>query len=141
MIIGIGHDICDQRRMSRLLDRFGQRFLDRIYTADEQAELAARKNKAAYLAGRFAVKEAVYKALASADQTGMHWQHAETLSSASGAPELVLSGACLAELDSLCPQGFSPHLHLSISDEPPYSSAFVVLSASANAGAGKPPPT
>ena len=65
MIIGIGHDICDQRRMSRLLDRFGQRFLDRIYTADEQAELAARKNKAAYLAGRFAVKEAVYKALAS----------------------------------------------------------------------------
>ena len=141
MIIGIGHDICDQQRISRLLNRFGQRFLDRVYTPDEQAELAGRTNKAAYLAGRFAVKEAVYKALASADQTGMHWQQAETLSSRSGAPILTLSGACLAGLHSLCPHGISPHLHLSISDEPPYSSAFVVVSASVSAQAGRPPPT
>ena len=141
MIIGIGHDICDQRRVSRLLDRFGQRFVARVYTSDEQTELASRSNKTAYLAGRFAVKEAVYKALSSADQTGMYWQQAETLSAPSGAPILTLSGACLSGLDSLCPQGFSPHIHLSISDEPPYSSAFVVLSASASAHAGKLPPT
>ena len=141
MIIGIGHDICDQRRISRLFDRFGQRFVGRVYTADEQAELASRSNKAAYLAGRFAVKEAVYKALASADQTGMQWQHAQTLSAASGAPALTLSGACLAGLKNVCPTGFSPHLHLSISDEPPYSSAFVVFSALASEQVRQLPPT
>ena len=96
MIIGIGHDICDQRRITRLLERFGRRFLSRVLTSAEQSELATRANKAAYLAGRFAVKEAVYKALSSANQTGMHWQHAQTLSSAAGAPVLTLSGACHA---------------------------------------------
>ena len=131
MIIGIGHDICDQRRITRLLERFGRRFLSRVLTSAEQSELATRANKAAYLAGRFAVKEAVYKALSSANQTGMHWQHAQTLSSAAGAPVLTLSGACHAGLNSLVPAGFLSHLHVSISDEPPYSSAFVVISLSA----------
>ena len=141
MIIGIGHDICDQRRIARLMDRFGQRFITRVYTRAEQAELAGRSNKAAYLAGRFAVKEAVYKALSSADQTGMHWHHAETLSSASGAPELVLSGACLDGLDKLLSGGMAADIHVSISDEPPYSSAFVVVSAASGIKDNAPLPT
>lgn len=136
MIIGVGHDICDQRRIARLVARFGERFTTRIYSLAEQAELALRQNRTAYLAGRFAAKEAVYKALSATDQIGMCWQHAQTLSSSSGAPVLSLSGACERSLNSLVPVGCRPHLHVSISDEPPYSSAFVVLSLSAGQGQG-----
>ena len=134
MIIGVGHDICDQRRIARLAARFGDRFTARIYSVAEQAELALRQNRAAYLAGRFAVKEAVYKALSATDQAGMRWRHAETLSSSAGAPVLSLSGACQLGLNRLVPAGFRPNLHVSISDEPPYSSAFVVFSLSAGEG-------
>ena len=130
MIIGVGHDICDQRRIARLFERFGDKFTSRVYTTTEQAELGSRQNSAAYLAGRFAVKEAVYKALAASNQAGMHWHHAQTLSSSTGAPVLSLSGACERGLLSLVPLGYRPHLHVSISDEPPYSSAFVLLSIS-----------
>ncbi len=130
MIIGVGHDICDQRRIARLAARFGDRFTRRIYSAAEQAELALRKNRSAYLAGRFAAKEAVYKALSATDQSGMFWRHAQTLSSSAGTPVLSLSGACERGLNRLVPAGYRPNLHVSISDEPPYSSAFVVLSLS-----------
>ena len=130
MIIGVGHDICDQRRIARLATRFGDRFTRRIYTADELSELASRQNSLAYLAGRFAAKEAVYKALSAADQQGMYWHDAQTLSSPSGAPVLSLTGVCKRVLNSLVPSGYKPHLHISISDEPPYSTAFVVLSLS-----------
>ena len=134
MIIGVGHDICDQRRIARLDARFGDRFTKRIYSAAEQAELALRQNRPAYLAGRFAVKEAVYKALSATDQAGMYWRHAQTLSSSAGAPILSLSGACERGLNRLVPAGYRPNLHVSISDEPPYSSAFVVLSLSCGEG-------
>ena len=130
MIIGVGHDICDQRRIASLAARFGDRFTKRIYSTAEQAELALRQNRTAYLAGRFAVKEAVYKALSATDQEGMCWLHAQTLSSSAGAPVLSLSGACERGLNRLVPAGYRPNLHVSISDEPPYSSAFVVLSLS-----------
>ena len=130
MIIGVGHDICDQRRIARLAARFGDRFTKRIYSAAEQAELTLRQNRSAYLAGRFAVKEAVYKALSATNQVGMCWRHAQTLSSSAGAPVLSLSGACERGLNSLVPAGYKPNLHVSISDEPPYSSAFVVISLS-----------
>ena len=134
MIIGVGHDICDQRRIARLAARFGDRFTKRVYSAAEQAELALLKNSSAYLAGRFAVKEAVYKALSATDQAGMYWHHAQTLSSSAGAPVLSLSGACERGLNRLVPAGYRPNLHVSISDEPPYSSAFVVLSLSCGEG-------
>ena len=131
MIIGVGHDICDQRRIARLAARFGERFTTRVYTPAEKAELASRQNAAAYLAGRLAVKEAVYKALSAADQKGMYWHHAQTLTSPAGAPVLSLTGGCERGLNSLVPAGYRPHLHVSISDEPPYSLAFVVLSLTA----------
>ena len=134
MIIGVGHDICDQRRIARLTARFGDRFTKRIYSAAEQAELALRQNRLAYLASRFAVKEAVYKALSATDQAGMCWRQAQTLSSSAGAPVLSLSGACERGLNRLVPAGYRPKLHVSISDEPPYSSAFVVFSLSCGGG-------
>ena len=134
MIIGVGHDICDQRRIAKLAARFGDRFTKRIYSAAEQAELVLRQNRLAYLAGRFAVKEAVYKALSATDQAGMFWRHVQTLSSSAGAPVLSLSGACERGLNRLVPAGYRPNLHVSISDEPPYSSAFVVLSLSCGEG-------
>ena len=129
MILGIGHDICDQRRIAELLNRFDTRFINRILTKQEQAELAKRNQKEAYFAGRFAVKEAVYKALAGADQSNMRWHYAATLSNGRGAPHLTLSGACLAGAEALLPAGHVLRVFASISDEPPYSSAFVVLSA------------
>jgi holo-[acyl-carrier protein] synthase len=129
VILGIGHDICDQRRIAELLNRFDTRFINRILTKQEQAELAKRNQKEAYFAGRFAVKEAVYKALAGADQSNMRWHHAATLSNGRGAPHLILSGACLAGAEALLPAGHVLRVFASISDEPPYSSAFVVLSA------------
>lgn len=132
MILGIGHDMCDQRRIASLLERFGTRFISRILSPDEQAELGTRKNVAAYVAGRFAVKEAVYKALSAADQSQMRWQHASTISGARGAPQLVLSGACFAGAQTLLPAGHHLQAHVSITDEPPYSSAFVVLTAVAD---------
>ena len=134
MIIGVGHDICDQRRIAKLAARFGDRFTKRIYSAAEQAELALRQNRLAYLASRFAVKEAVYKALSATDQAGMCWRQAQTLSSSAGAPVLSLSGACERGLNRLVPAGYRPNLHVSISDEPPYSSAFVVFSLSCGGG-------
>lgn len=129
MILGIGHDICDQRRIAELLNRFDTRFIHRILTKQEEAELTKRNQKEAYFAGRFAVKEAVYKALAGADQSNMRWHHAATLSNDRGAPHLILSGACLAGAEALLPAGHVLRVFASISDEPPYSSAFVVLSA------------
>ena len=127
MILGIGHDMCDQRRIASLLERFGTRFTSRILSSSEQTELDRRKNAAAYVAGRFAVKEAVYKALSAADQSQLRWQHASTTSRPTGAPKLELSGACLAGAEALLPADHHLQAFVSITDEPPYSSAFVVL--------------
>ena len=129
MVLGIGHDICDQRRIAGLLKRFNTRFINRILTKQEQAELAKRNQKEAYIAGRFAVKEAVYKALAGANQSKMRWHHVATLNCDRGAPYLILSGACLAGAEALLPARHVLRVFASISDEAPYSSAFVVISA------------
>ncbi len=129
VIIGIGHDICDQRRIYRLLTRFGPAFCARILSREEQVEYEQRGDKTAYVAGRFAVKEAVYKALSSTDQRHMYWHHAVTASQKSGAPQLELKGQCLKGALSLVPPGKQLRTFVSISDEKPYSSAFVVLSA------------
>ena len=96
MIVGVGHDICRIDRIARIFDRYGERFVTRICTEAELAELALRADKPAYLAKRFAVKEAVYKALHQADQSDMRWHDAETLSSMhkAGAPQLTLYGGC-----------------------------------------------
>ncbi len=129
MVIAMGHDLCDQRRIERLHNHFGSRFVKRILTPDEQAEYQKRKHKIAYLSGRFAVKEAVYKALCEADQKGLNWQQASTVTLVSGAPVLSLSGKCLHAAKQLLPKAMRLKVFVSISDESPYSSAVVLLSA------------
>lgn len=130
MILGIGHDLCDIRRIERLLETLPQRFKSRIYTEKERAAAQGRQNEAAYLALRFAAKEAIYKAFSRYDQTGMSWHHAEILNdSKTGAPTVSLYGPCLEALCHAAPDGYDADIQLSLSDEYPYASAYVILSA------------
>ena len=131
MIVGVGHDICRIDRIARIFDRYGERFVTRICTEAEIAELALRADKPAYLAKRFAVKEAVYKALHQADQSDMRWHDAETLSSIhkAGAPQLTLYGRCRRAVHILVPEGHIPIFHISVSDDIPFASAFIIIEA------------
>lgn len=129
MILGIGHDICDIRRVERILQRSGPRFKARIFTPAEITAAEASWREAAFLALRFAAKEAVYKAFGRYDQAGMSWHQAEILSdNRAGAPSLTLYGQCKKILDAATPAGFEPDIHLSLCDEYPYASAYVILS-------------
>ena len=129
MILGIGTDIVDERRIRRSIDRFGDRFLSRIFTDAERAEADLRGQRGLYYAKRFAAKEAVYKALSGAGIDGMGWRDAQILNRASGAPDLLLTGQCETALERLTPEGYNAAASLSLSDEPPYAVAFVVVSA------------
>lgn len=133
MILGIGSDMVDIRRIERTLGRFGEKFEQRVFTAAERAKAVSRlgagkSSVAALYAKRFAAKEACAKALG----TGLgkiQWQEIEVLNHADGMPALYLSGHALARARALCPAGTAPRLHLSLSDEYPYALAFVILSA------------
>ena len=129
MIIGIGHDLCNIDRISELFEKFGSRFVNRICTQQESAELEDRQEKSAYLAKRFAAKEAVFKALHKGDQKKMFWHDAEILSSLHplGAPQLVLHGGCQEAVKVLLPEGHQLAYHISLSDDKPFASAFVVI--------------
>ena len=129
MILGIGTDIVDERRIGKSMERFGDRFLHRIFTEAERSEAARRGQASLYFAKRFAAKEAVYKALSGSGINGMGWCDAEIATRAGGAPELLLSGRCKTALERLTPDGYNAAVSLSLSDEPPYAVAFVVISA------------
>ncbi|MGC6440613.1 MAG: holo-ACP synthase [Candidatus Puniceispirillaceae bacterium] len=129
MILGLGHDICDMRRIAKIRARFGARFEAQILTQAELAEMQSRQpaRQDAYLALRFAAKEAVYKAFAKLDQSGLCWQDCEVISGG-GAPSCHLTGRAGAILANSLPAGMEPDIHLSLSDEYPYASAMVVFS-------------
>ena len=129
MILGIGTDIVDARRIGRSIDRFGDRFIGRVFTDAERAAADARADPALYYAKRFAAKEAVYKALCGAGVDGLGWRDAEISNLAGGAPDLLLTGRCKTALERLTPDGYNAAVSLSLSDEPPYAVAFVVISA------------
>lgn len=129
MILGIGTDLVDSRRIATSLDRFGIRFETRIFT-DNEIEIARSKpDPANFYAKRFAAKEAVYKALSGAEMAGLGWREAETLNDPNGAPRLHLSGACKTALERLTPEGYKASIHISLTDELPYAQAFVIISA------------
>ncbi|WP_448952972.1 holo-ACP synthase [Labrys neptuniae] len=128
MIIGIGSDLCDIRRIEAALARHGERFEKRCFTAGERAKAAGRADKAGTFAKRFAAKEACSKALGTGI-SGIHWHDMEILNAESGRPELVLSGAALSLLAGLLPAGHEARLHLSLTDEHPLAQAFVVIEA------------
>ena len=129
MILGVGTDIVDSRRIARSIERFSDKFTSRIFTEAERVAATAAGQPQAYFAKRFAAKEAVYKALSGAGVSGLGWQQAETLSLPSGAPVIALTGQCKTALEALTPDGYKAQISISLSDEPPYALAFVIINA------------
>ena len=130
MIIGLGSDICNIERIRRSLDRFGGRFEKRIFTEVERAQAAQRPlGYAGSYAKRFAAKEAFMKAVGTGLADGVHMKDIGVVNAPSGAPSLALTGGAAERLHSMIPRGFSSKVHLSLSDDPPWAQAFVVIEA------------
>lgn len=129
MILGIGSDLVDIGRIARSIERFGDRFLDRIFTAGERARADGRVDSAAVYAKRFAAKEAIWKALGDDERAGIKWRELEVVNATSGKPQFRLSGAAADRLAALTPTGMDARIDLSLTDEPPMALAFVVISA------------
>ena len=129
MILGVGTDIVDARRISKSIERFSDKFTGRIFTIAERAAAAATGQPQTYFAKRFAAKEAVFKALSGAGVSGLGWQQAEALSLPNGAPVMALTGQCKTALEALTPDGYKAQISISLSDEPPYALAFVIINA------------
>lgn len=128
MILGTGIDLLDMRRIENTIERFGERFLERVFTPREiaLAESRSGKQRLGTYARRFAAKEAAAKALGTGMRSGIGFLDIEVMSSAQGKPELLLHGAALEQLERLS-DGGKTVLHLTLSDEPPYALAQVLL--------------
>jgi holo-[acyl-carrier protein] synthase len=129
MIIGIGNDIVDIRRIDATLKRFGDRFVSRIFTDVEQAKSARRFDPAASYAKRFAAKEACSKALGTGFRRGVYWRDMGVVNLASGRPTLKLTGGAAAHLRELVPPGYEARIDLTLTDDFPYAQAIVLISA------------
>ena len=131
MIIGIGADICDIRRIETVLTRHGDRFIQRVFTATERARTARRTGSlhAASYAKRFAAKEACAKALGTGFTRGVFHSDMGVVNLPSGQPTLRLTGGALTRLQALIPPGLQAAIHLTITDEYPYASAQVIIEA------------
>jgi holo-[acyl-carrier protein] synthase len=134
MIIGIGTDLCDIRRIAKTIDRHGDRFLARIYTATERTRAERRANRIDTYAKRFAAKEACAKALGTGFRAGVFFRDMGVVNLPSGKPTLRLTGGALQRLQQITPKGYEPHIDLALTDEWPYAQAFVVISALPKAG-------
>jgi holo-[acyl-carrier protein] synthase len=135
MIIGIGTDLCDIRRIERSLTRFGERFTRRCFTEIERAKADRRADRAGTYAKRFAAKEACSKALGTGIR-GIRWQEMGVVNLSSGQPTLRLSGKAKARLDALVPPGHEAVIHLTLTDEHPIAQAIVMIEALPVAGKG-----
>ena len=129
MIIGIGSDLCDIRRIEKSLARFGERFTARIFTPGERAKSEGRANRAGSYARRFAAKEACSKALGTGMRAGVFWRDMEVVNLPGGKPTMRLSGGALERLGRMVPEGHEPVVHVSLTDDPPLAQAFVVIEA------------
>jgi holo-[acyl-carrier protein] synthase len=134
MIIGIGSDITDVRRIAKVLDRHGERFIGRIFTPIERAKAEKRRNRVETYAKRFAAKEACAKALGTGLRAGVWWRDMGVVNLPSGRPTLELTGGAKRRLDAITPAGYEARIDLTITDEGPMAHAFVVISAIAVAG-------
>ena len=129
MIIGIGSDLIDIRRIEKSLERHGQRFIQRIYTDAEQQRAESRRDRAASYAKRFAAKEACAKALGCGIANGVFWRDMGVVNDAGGRPALELSGGAAARLAGLLPPGHRGAVHLTMTDDYPLAQAFVIIEA------------
>ncbi|MFN3075630.1 MAG: holo-ACP synthase [Alphaproteobacteria bacterium] len=133
MILGLGSDLVDIRRIESTLDRFGERFTGRIFTERERQAIERRsacgRLRGAGYAKRFAAKEACAKALGTGFRQGVFWKDLEVASLPTGKPFLILSGGALARLQAMTPEGMAASLELTLTDEYPLAQAVVILSA------------
>ncbi len=130
MIIGIGSDLCNIERIEKSLDRFGERFLSRVFTDVERAKAERRPfTRAGTLAKRFAAKEAFSKAVGTGFKRGVFMKDIGVINAPSGAPTLALTGGAAARLDGLTPPGHAIDVHLTMTDDHPWAQAFVILFA------------
>lgn len=129
MIIGIGNDLCDIRRIEATLARFGDRFLNRVFTATERKRAFSKAHAAATLAKRFAAKEAMSKALGTGFRSGVYMAGIGVVNAASGRPTLALTGGAAARLQALTPDGYEAVINLTLTDEYPMAEAIVIISA------------
>ena len=129
MILGIGNDIIDIRRIERTLEKFGNRFVDRVFTETEQRKSDRRANRAASYAKRFAAKEACSKALGTGFRNGVFWRDLGVVNLPSGKPTLELTGGAAERLKEMTPPGMRPQIDLTITDDFPQAQAIVIISA------------
>jgi len=130
VIVGIGSDLCSIERIEKSLERFGDRFLNRVFTDAERAKAASRPHTiAGTLAKRFAAKEAFSKAVGTGFKRGVFMKDIGVVNAASGAPTLALTGGAKARLDALAPDGHAIDIHLTLTDDYPWAQAFVILTA------------
>ncbi len=129
MILGIGNDLIDIRRVEKSLDRFGGRFVERIFTETEQRKSDRRANRAASYAKRFAAKEACSKALGTGFRNGVFWRDLGVVNLPSGKPTMALTGGALDRLVEMTPAGMKVQIDLTITDDFPLAQAIVIISA------------
>ncbi|HEX4741008.1 MAG TPA: holo-ACP synthase [Caulobacteraceae bacterium] len=129
MIIGIGSDLTDIRRIADTLERFGDRFALRIFTDTERLRSERKVDRASSYAKRWAAKEACAKALGTGLKRGVFWRDMGVINARSGQPTMVLTGGAAERLHAITPAGRRPVIHLSLTDDFPYAQAFVVIEA------------
>ena len=127
MIIGLGNDMIDIRRIEATITRFGDRFLDRVFTPIERAKSDRRNQRAASYAKRFAAKEACAKALGTGLRDGVHWRDMGVVNLVSGRPTLKLTGGAKRQLDAITPAGHEARIDLTLSDDFPWAQAIVII--------------
>ena len=132
MIIGIGSDLCDIRRIEQSLARFGARFTARVFTEGERARSDRKAERAASYAKRFAAKEACSKALGTGIRSGVFWRDMAVTNLPSGQPVMVLTGGAAAALARITPAGHAATVHLTMTDDYPLAQAFVIIEATPN---------
>ena len=129
MILGLGSDLSDIRRIQESLDRFGDRFKQRVFTELERTRSDRKADAAASYAKRFAAKEACAKALGTGMRRGVFWRDMGVVNMRSGQPTMQLAGGALARLQEMTPPGMKAVIHLSLTDDHPYAQAFVIIEA------------
>lgn len=138
MIVGIGSDLIDIRRIEKTLERHGERFIARIFTDIERRKSEARRERAASYAKRFAAKEACAKALGTGLSRGVFWRDMGVVNLPGGKPTMALTGGAARRLDQLVPSGMSAAVHLTITDDYPLAQAFVIIEAVGQAATPDP---
>jgi holo-[acyl-carrier protein] synthase len=128
VILGVGNDLIDIRRIERTLERFGARFLDRVFTEAERRKSEGRAQRAASYAKRFAAKEACAKALGTGLRRGVYWRDMGVVNMPSGRPTLHLTGGAARTLAEMTPEGFEARIDLTLTDDFPLAAAIVIIS-------------